>query len=254
MPFDFVGADPDSPHLECPAVFVDPETGDFYQQGKIVTDPEILAQFAKHSPIGADEAVVWQPARMAPILAEAAAGTYETGRQGHGAVALVDLIKAARYSVSHLEMRDGYDTEEPAFQDWLTGRASPADMKDFMSGWMEFVAGIVKSGVHMRRARIVSEPLSDYIRWEHALTVHNVEAGEEVRWLPRRRAYDLMLPGSDFYLIDSRLVAFNFNAGDGRSLREYEFVSDPKVIGPIVAAFEQVWDRAIPHADYEPRV
>lgn len=250
---DFVGADPDSPHLECPAVFVDPETGDFYQQGKLVTDPHKLAEFAKHSPLGADEAIVWQPARLAPVLTEAATGTYDTGRQGHGAIALIDLIKAARHSVAHLETRDAYDITEQAFADWQAGNAPPDDMRAFMTNWMDFVASVTGRGVRMRRARVVSEPLSDYIRWEHALTTYNVEAGEEVRWLPRRQAYDLLLPGADFYLIDSRLVAFNFNAGDGRSLREYEFVSDLALVAPVVMAFEQVWDRAIPHAEYEPR-
>lgn len=57
----FVGADPESKDLECPAVFVDPdpETGGFFQQSKLVTDPLILARLAKDSPLGADEAVVW---------------------------------------------------------------------------------------------------------------------------------------------------------------------------------------------------
>lgn len=31
---------------------------------------------------------------------------------------------------------------------------------------------------------------------------HNVKAGEEVRWLPRRQASDLALPGNDFWLFD----------------------------------------------------
>ena len=43
MRLDFVGVDPDNPHDQCPAVFVDPETGDFYFQGDTVTDPEVLA-------------------------------------------------------------------------------------------------------------------------------------------------------------------------------------------------------------------
>ncbi|WP_344012221.1 DUF6879 family protein [Nocardiopsis exhalans] len=36
------------------------------------------------------------------------------------------------------------------------------------------------------RARVlgVSEPLSDYIRWERAATRFNDEAGEDIRWLP----------------------------------------------------------------------
>ncbi|GAA3509644.1 DUF6879 family protein [Actinomadura keratinilytica] len=250
---DFVGADDKSKELECPAVFVDPDTGDFYLQGKRVTDPMILAKLAAHSPLGADEAVVWQPARLAPILAEAATGTYEQGRVGHGKTALIDLIKAAKYSVVHLEQRDEY-TPEPDFLEWqASGKKTPREkMRASMENWMEFVRGITSRGVVMRRARIVSEPWSDYIEWEHAHTEWNVEAGEQVRWLSRRDAYDLLIPPADFYIIDSRLVAFNFNAGDGTSLREYEFVSDPVRVGPVVAAFEQVWNRAVDHADYKP--
>jgi hypothetical protein len=80
----------------------------------------------------------------------------------------------------------------------------------------------------------------------------SVLSDEQVRWLPRRDGYDLLTPTADFYVIDSRLVAFNFNAGDGTSLREYEFVSDPMRVGPVVASFEQVWNRATEHADYKP--
>lgn len=172
---------------------------------------------------------------------------------GHGKAALVDLIKGAKYSVVHLEQRDEYGTE-PAFEEWkANGRTtSPEAMRDLMARWTDFVREIVGKGVQMRRARIVSEPHSDYIAWEHALTDFNVEAGEDVRWLSRRDGFDLFTPAADFYVIDSRLVAFNFNAGDGRSLREYEFVSDPTRVGPVVAAFEQVWNRATPHGEYRP--
>jgi hypothetical protein len=30
----------------------------------------------------------------------------------------------------------------------------------------------------------------------------NAAAGEDVRWLPRRRASDLALPGTDFWVLD----------------------------------------------------
>lgn len=43
MRLDFVGVDPDNPADQCPAVFVDTETGDFYMQGETVTDPGTLA-------------------------------------------------------------------------------------------------------------------------------------------------------------------------------------------------------------------
>ncbi|WP_438948653.1 DUF6879 family protein [Streptomyces atratus] len=53
-------------------------------------------------------------------------------------------------------------------------------------------------GVRVLRARVVSEPVTEYIRFEHAITDANLRAGEEVRWLPRRRASTLALPGNDF--------------------------------------------------------
>ena len=45
----------------------------------------------------------------------------------------------------------------------------------------------------IRRVRVVSEPLSEYLRWEHACTEVNVSVGEDVRWPPRTKAADLLL-------------------------------------------------------------
>jgi hypothetical protein len=244
---DFVGMDPETPDIKCPAVFVHPETGDFYFQGKLVTDPVLLAEIAKHSPSGADETVVVLPARMASILAEAVAGTYESGRVGHGPVELVDMFPGARHSAVHLEMRDVYDTEHPGFQDWLAGGSGRYDR----SGWLNLVAETVGRGVRMRRVRVVSEPVSDYIRWEHMLTDENEEAGEEIRWPPRRQAFDLMLPGSDFWMFDGRVVAFNFCAGDGTDTEDETFTNDPDTVLRCIAAFEQARERDAPHKDYQ---
>jgi hypothetical protein len=70
----------------------------------------------------------------------------------------------------------------------------------------------VARGVKFRRARIVSEPVTDYIRFEHAITAGvNLAGGEQVRWLPRRRASDLCLPGNDFWPFDGRLVRFGWS-------------------------------------------
>ncbi|MEV4096590.1 DUF6879 family protein [Streptosporangium saharense] len=249
MKLDFVGGDPNSPDDKCPAVYVDPETGDFYFQGKTVKDPVLLAEISRHSPIGADETVVCLASRMKAIIAEAAAGTYEAGRVGHGPVSIRDMIRGARHSAVHLETRDTYDPTHPAFQDFLNGGSGRYDR----SGWTETVRAAVERGVRIRRARVISEPVSDYIRWEHMITDENVAAGEEVRWLPRRRAFDLMLPGSDFWMFDGRVVCFNFNAGSGEDTGEEEFSIEPDLVTRCVAIFEQVWERAVPHAQYQPR-
>jgi hypothetical protein len=81
MGLDFVGVDPENPHDACPAVFVDPETGDFYMQGETVTDPEVLAWINSDSRILDTESVVKLPARMAAIILEAVNGGYERGRR-----------------------------------------------------------------------------------------------------------------------------------------------------------------------------
>jgi hypothetical protein len=245
---DFVGMDPESPAEECAAVFRDPTTGDFYQQGRIVTDPALLERIGSHSPRADDEAVVWQPARMAPILAEAASVSYDRGRQGRGYPTFKELLAATTRSAVHLEMRDSYDEADPGFIAWKASGSASYDWGE----WPEIVGAAVARGVRFRRVRVVSEPITDYIRWEHALTEANIRAGEEVRWLSRKQAYDLMLPGADLWMFDQRLVRFHFNAGDGQSLKQYEFVSDPRRVAQVVAAFEMIWERAIPHGDYRP--
>jgi hypothetical protein len=104
--------------------------------------------------------------------------------------------------------------------------------------------------VTVRRARIVSEPVSEYIRYEHAGTVVNVAAGEQARWLPRRQASDIALPGNDFWLFDGRLIRWNNFTGDGASAPG-EISEDPAAARLCAAAFEAVWARAIPHDEYK---
>src|SRR5213078_2293926 len=99
----------------------------------------------------------------------------------------------------------------------------------------------VGRGVEVRRARIVSEPVSEYIRFEHYLTPFvNVRAGEQVRWLPRRRATDLALPGNDFWLLDGRIVLVNHFTGEGESA-DHDVLEDPALAKLCATAFEAVW-------------
>jgi hypothetical protein len=77
------------------------------------------------------------------------------------------------------------------------------------------IADAVSRGVVVRRARIISEPVSEYIRWEHYVTRANIEAGEQVRWLPRRLASDLSLPGNDFWAFDAERLRIHHFSGDG---------------------------------------
>ncbi|MFC9930224.1 DUF6879 family protein [Streptomyces sp. NPDC127190] len=156
----------------------------------------------------------------------------------------------AQHSAVHLEMRDSYMTDDPVFVAWKQGH--PFDPAEEYRSWSDLMRQVTGRGVVVRRARIVSEPVSDYIRWEHSLTgPHNIAAGEQVRWLPRRRTTDLALPGVDFWLFDGTTVVFNHFTGDGQWAEPgMETVTEPAVAKLCSTAFESVWERAVPHEQY----
>ena len=166
-----------------------------------------------------------------------------------------ELIANCTHSAVHLEMRDHYAVggERDRFEQWRSGhRLDPNDEASWWRPWLDLIRNTVARGVVVRRARIVSEPVSEYIRFEHSFTFTNVAAGEQVRWLPRRQASDLCLPGNDFWLFDGRLVRWNHFTGDGDSAGQ-EMSDDPAAAKLCADAFEAVWDRAIPHDQYKIR-
>lgn len=160
-----------------------------------------------------------------------------------------ELIAATATSAIHLEMRDAYTPDDQRFLDWLVGKPLPQPPNP---QWSELVRTHTARGVRFRRLRVVSEPLADYIRFEHEITEEvNISAGEDVRWIPRRRASDLCLPGNDFWLFDNRLIRFSYFSGVG-DIMEDELVDDPSIARMCAAAFEAAWARGIPHASYQP--
>ena len=166
--------------------------------------------------------------------------------------AVADLMRAAKTTAVHLELHDSYGIarEMDALKTWrATGKRNVDPASDHWRSWVELIGATTGRGVAVQRARIVSEPVSEYIRYEYAGTSVVVGAGEEVRWLPRRLASALTLPGNDFWLFDSRIVRFNHFTGDGASA-EPEYTEDAAVAELCTSAFRAVWERATPHADY----
>src|SRR5437763_15159514 len=152
-----------------------------------------------------------------------------------GESVIIDAIRGARHAAVHLEMRDTYTPDDPDFIDWRAG--VNLDVEARSGWWTDLVKAAVARGVRIRRARIVSEPVTEYIHFEYDVTAgHNVAAGEEVRWLPHRRASDLALPGNDFWLFDGERVVFNHFAGDGRWPDDGTEVSDDPAVVMLCAA------------------
>jgi hypothetical protein len=166
-----------------------------------------------------------------------------------------ESLRAARHSAVHLELRDVYGVASEA-EEFAAWQADPGPRDTDAHAlrrkeWLDLVAETVGRGVVMRRARIVSEPASSYIKFEHAGTPLNVSAGELVRWLPRRVASDIALPGNDFWLFDEETALFNHFTGDGAWAGVEELRTEPAVARLCAEAFEEVWHRATPHEDYK---
>ncbi|MFE2743964.1 DUF6879 family protein [Streptomyces scopuliridis] len=165
-----------------------------------------------------------------------------------------ELLNSAKHSAVHLELRDTYGVGDEAadFEHWKrTGRRDVDPGSGYWTPWVDLIRRTTARGVVVRRARVVSQPVTDYIRYEHAGTVVNVHAGELVRWLPRRQASDIALPGNDCWVFDNETVLFNHFTGDGEwSAPGWEVRTEPAVVQLASAAFEAVWDRGIPHEKY----
>ena len=139
---------------------------------------------------------------------------------------------------------------DDAFSAWQAGQR--IDRAARWPQWLHLVSATVARGVTIRRARIVSEPVSEYVRYEYDVTDGlNIAAGEQVRWLARRHASNLAIPANDFWLFDSQLVQFNHFSGDGDWI-DVEQTTAPATIEVCSLAFEAVWQRAIPHQQYRP--
>jgi hypothetical protein len=150
----------------------------------------------------------------------------------------------------HLEMRDAYGTaiELPHMAKWARGE--PDDLQ-WLQDWCTTLREHVRAGKSVRRARVVSEPLSDYQRWSYSIADPMMAAGEDIRWVPRKLVSSVALPGNDFYLFDDQLAVFLLYSGSGLSagmLSSY----DPADLRLCRSAFEAVWELSIPHSEYQP--
>ncbi|MFI5778256.1 DUF6879 family protein [Nocardia sp. NPDC051570] len=164
------------------------------------------------------------------------------------------FLSTFRHEAVHLEMRDIYATniERDRFTTWLRGEPLDPDSEaEWWRPWFDLMRRNTEAGKTLRRLRIVSEPVTDYIRFEWLDAAELVKAGEDVRWLPRRKASTILLPGNDFWMFDRETVAFTHFSGDGHVLG-HEVTTDPATVSNCESAFEEAWKRAIPHNEYKP--
>lgn len=119
-----------------------------------------------------------------------------------------DFDSLFRERVFRLETLDWYDApnEHEPYARFLAGQ--PADLT-WREPWKRLVRDVRASGRIMQRVHVVTEPVSDYVRFE-LLHVYpaNVEAGEDVRVLGRAAAAaNGIIQSEDFWLFDDDIAA-----------------------------------------------
>ena len=147
------------------------------------------------------------------------------------------------------DLRDRYAVNAATVAAWLAGDAAQIDAA--VAAWRSDVLAASERRSRTRRIRVASEPLSDYHRFVYAVSTAGVEAGDDLRWLPRRLTSTLALPGNDFFVLDGEIVIFNVLDGhDERA--EIQLYDEPDVVKSCVDAFEAAWAAAVPHHQYTP--
>lgn len=154
---------------------------------------------------------------------------------------LNELCRGITRSFVHLETRDSYGTAAE-----LPHLAKQDDDFAWLGWWLDVVRGHRAAGRTCRRLRVVSEPLSEYQRWTTSHARLFIDAGEEIRYLPRPKLTTVCLPGSgDFYVFDDETVLFLHYAGNGTNA-SFELTTDPETARTCRAAFDAAWDLAPP--------
>lgn len=163
------------------------------------------------------------------------------------------LFERFHHDAFHLELRDDYSVpdEDGPFQRWLGGEETE---HSYLAPWFRLVRQSTARGMTVRRVRVVSEPLTPYIQWEHTVTAANEGAGEDIRWLPRRLLpADAVFPfdGQDWWLFDDRLLAVGYFDQAGRVLGS-QIIEDTDTVTQCARLRDRLWTLAVPHTEYAP--
>jgi hypothetical protein len=139
------------------------------------------------------------------------------------------LVNGFQRSLFRLEALDDYAVSryDERVQAFREGRPLPPSPPK--EAWLKQVTEAVAAGKRIYRVHVLSQPLSDYLRYELTVYQENTAAGEEVFIADRSRQpddHELRDLNQDFLLIDDAIVVwYRYDAGG--HLLGYERSDDP---------------------------
>ena len=142
-----------------------------------------------------------------------------------------DLLATFKRSAFRLEMRDFYAIGEE-HADYVKVLAGVPRMPDQVGWWKQYLDGVAaqaRQGKTRSRVRILADPPTSYQRWMLWADPWYAAAGEDIRYLLRRKAHEVGLPDSDWWLLDGeRAIILTFD--DDGHVEQRTLVSEPGLI------------------------
>lgn len=226
----------------CPSIHEDLDTGEVIVHGPPLTDPADLAQL-QHLDAGEVAVVVprntlvdFGPRDETPRLINA---DEEFGR----------LFTTFKHTAWRLETRGRYASDEQT-DEWAQFAAGRRIDWDYDDDWCRNVRAQTGEGKRFERVRLVDSPATPGQLYLRSNAARNCAVGEDIRNLSRTDAERLHLPGEDFWLFDSRLVArLLFDEDD--NLTGAELITEPAAVNRYCQARDAAWHYAIPYAKFE---
>ena len=141
------------------------------------------------------------------------------------------LFASFRYTAYRLEALQWYDVsyEREPVRRFVAGDTHVTDPTK--PEWVSVIRNAVSTGRRMERVHVVTEPLSEYIRYELTCSYGpNVAAGEDIRILPVRQGeWPGDLPREDYWLFDSSDL-WSMTYDDAGAFLHADLIRDPAAI------------------------
>lgn len=159
------------------------------------------------------------------------------------------LFRDLEHTAYRLEVRTSYGIpeEDEPYRRFLAGDDPGLD---WFEPWLTLMREVTGTGRRVDRVRVIDAPPSDYLRFELWGTPYNLGVGEDIRYLPRRQADQLELPGYDYWLFDNQTVA-RLQFGEHDRFLGVVLSNDPADVLRHVQWQAAAWHHAITFAEYQ---
>ncbi len=164
------------------------------------------------------------------------------------------MFERFQHTAFRLETLQHYATpdEEKLLRCYLAGEPKP-EFDQKLDWWSHLIAAAVDAGKLIQRVHVVTEPLSNYVRYELEWGYSSsVNAGEDIRILSVGAGqWPEGLPdqGYDFWLLDSRTLAELHYDHDGRFMA-VDVTDDAERVSKARAWRDAALNRAASYKDY----